>query len=371
MESQFKSVNFSNHAYVDFSKTLTKRVKAYFEERKISMHANAKMVFKTIFMVLLYLVPFTLLFFIPSAWLTLLCWVIMGFGMAGIGLSIMHDANHGAYSTNSRVNYFLGAIINMIGGNPANWRIQHNVLHHTYTNIDGYDEDITPPVKLLRFSPYSPWRKIHKFQYIYAWAFYSLMTVMWFSSKDFQQAIRYKKKGLSNTQGINFNKHLRDIIFGKVFYISVFVAVPMIFAPAYWYIQLIGFVVMQLLAGLILASVFQPAHVVPTSSYDKPDDSGNVAADWKAHQLYNTANFATNSKLFSWYVGGLNFQVEHHLFPNICHIHYKDISKIVEKTAKEFNLPYSNNRTFASALGEHVKMLKMLGREDCPRHVHI
>ncbi len=93
-----------------------------------------------------------------------------------------------------------------------------------------------------------------------------------------------------------------------------------------------------------------------------PNDSGVVEADWAVSQLYNTANFAPKAKLFSWYVGGLNYQVEHHLFPSICHIHYNKISKIVEQTAKEFHLPYHSYQTFLTALSEHTKMLKELGK---------
>jgi linoleoyl-CoA desaturase len=119
---------------------------------------------------------------------------------------------------------------------------------------------------------------------------------------------------------------------------------------------------MQFICGLILAMIFQPAHIVPTSTFPMPNNSGVVEADWAVSQLYNTANFAPKAKLFSWYVGGLNYQVEHHLFPSICHIHYSKISKIVEQTAKDFSLPYHSYDTFAAALSEHTKMLKNLGK---------
>jgi linoleoyl-CoA desaturase len=121
---------------------------------------------------------------------------------------------------------------------------------------------------------------------------------------------------------------------------------------------------MQFICGLILAMIFQPAHVVPSSTYPVPNDSGVVEADWAVNQLYNTANFAPKAKLFSWYVGGLNYQVEHHLFPSICHIHYNKISQIVEQTAKEYNLPYHSYSTFVSALADHTRMLKNLGKQN-------
>lgn len=371
MSKDFKNVVFLKNTNIEFNRVLSERVKAYFDEKNISRFANTTMVVKTIFMLCLYVIPFILLFVSTSILLTILLWCIMGVGMAGIGLSIMHDANHGAYSSNPNVNKWVGRVLNLVGGNPANWQIQHNVLHHTYTNVDGLDEDIAPPVGMLRFSPNTKWRKIHKYQYLFAWFFYGMMTLMWFVSKDFKQAIRYNKKGLSSTQGLTLGTHMRKIIIGKIVYAALFIVLPIIFSPIPWYFTIIGFLIMQFIAGFILACVFQPAHVVPTSNYKQPDDSGNLNDDWKVHQLYNTANFATKSRLFSWYVGGLNFQVEHHLFPNICHVHYKALSKIVEKTTSEFNLPYFSNRTFIGALKDHTIMLKMLGKKDCPLNVHL
>ena len=114
---------------------------------------------------------------------------------------------------------------------------------------------------------------------------------------------------------------------------------------------------MQFICGFILGIIFQPAHVVPTSNYPMPDKSGDIEADCAVSQMYNTANFAHESRLFSWYVGGLNYQVEHHLFPNICHIHYRKISEIVKSTAEEFEVPYHSYATFIGALKEHTKML--------------
>jgi linoleoyl-CoA desaturase len=365
------SVHFSKNHNPEFYKVLRERVNQYFKNNNISKYANGAMVFKTIVMLLMYLVPFSILF-VPglSNWLYFLCWVIMGFGMAGIGLGVMHDANHGAYSQNKLVNNIIGKVLYIVGGNDTNWRIQHNVLHHTYTNVTHMDEDIDAPTVFLRFSPHLKRNKIHKYQHLYAWFFYGLMTMLWFVSKDYKQAARYQKMGLVKSQGLSFGSHLAAIILGKIIYASIFIVLPFWLSPASWYVTLIGYLVMQFMAGLILAAIFQPAHVVPTSDYPMPDESGNIEADWAVSQLLNTANFAPKSKLFSWYVGGLNYQVEHHLFPQICHIHYSKLSKIVEQTAKEFNLPYHSYSTFGKALKEHTKMLYQLGNYDMAPALH-
>jgi linoleoyl-CoA desaturase len=168
--------------------------------------------------------------------------------------------------------------------------------------------------------------------------------------------------GLVETQGISNKRHMMNILASKVIYGTVFVILPFALSPASWYVTLIGFIVMHFIAGLTLAAIFQPAHVVPSSNYPLPDSSGNIEADWAVSQLYNTANFAPKARLFSWYVGGLNYQVEHHLFPNICHIHYTKIAPIVEKTAKEYGIPYNLKPSFRSALLSHIHRLKELGR---------
>lgn len=355
-------IHFTKTQGDQFYKELRSRVNAYFKSNDISRYGNGKMVFKTIFMIFLYLTPVVLnITVISNPWIALLFWAIAGFGMAGIGLSIMHDANHGAYSKKKKVNDRIGSIMMILGGSDVNWRIQHNVLHHTYTNVSTYDEDIDAPSFLLRFDPNKKLKKIHRYQHIYAWPLYGLMTIMWFITKDYMATVRYKKEGLFKTQNISMSKHWTRLIIGKGIFAFIFIALPIWLAPVSWYVSLIGFFVMQFVSGMTLSLIFQPAHVIPDTNFPMPEN-GKFEESWAVHQLRTTANFAPKAKFFSWFVGGLNYQVEHHLFPNICHVHYKNISEIVKKTAQEFQLPYYSNRTFVSALRQHAKMLKSLGR---------
>ena len=314
----------------------------------------------------LFLLPYFLMVFgvIENHWLMFFMTMIMGVGMAGIGLSIMHDANHGAFSKYKWLNKIMSFSMEILGGSNLNWRIQHNVLHHTYTNVTDHDEDIDPPLFMLRFSPHSPHHKIHRFQHLYAWFFYGMMTLFWYLTKDYQQAYRYKKKGLIEAQGVTFGQHMFRIVFFKLIYTGIFLFLPMYFGGASWLTNVLGFLMMQFICGLILAMIFQPAHIVPTSTFPMPNNSGVVEADWAVSQLYNTANFAPKAKLFSWYVGGLNYQVEHHLFPDICHVHYRKIAPIVKATAAEYNIPYYSQKTFLDALKAHFQMLYHLGNAE-------
>jgi len=366
---ELKSVKFAENETEDFYKELRKRVSAYFKENNISRYANFNMVLKTIFMISLYLVPFVLILsYLESTWIIFLMWIVMGFGMAGIGLSIMHDANHSAYSKNKYVNSILGKLILLVGGSDVNWRIQHNVLHHTYTNVSGMDEDIEID-PLMRFSPSQRLLKGHRFQFIYAWFLYGMMTLMWATTKDYMQWKRYKKKDLIQTQNLSSRTFLWTLILTKTIYLAVTLGLPLIFASTPWWGTILCFGAMHFVAGLTLAAIFQPAHVVPTSEFQEPVD-GKIKVDWAANQLMNTANFAPKARLFSWYVGGLNYQIEHHLFPNICHVHYRKIAHIVKDTAFEYNLPYYSYTTFLQALHGHAKMLYRLGKEEDAPGIH-
>jgi linoleoyl-CoA desaturase len=321
------------------------------------------MVIKTIVMIALYMIPYIVLISgeINNPWLIWVLWMIMGFGMAGIGLAIMHDANHGSYSKNAKVNKALGYLINFVGGSVTNWKIQHNVLHHSYTNVEGHDEDITS-ISLLRFTPSQKLYKVHKFQYIYAWFFYSLMTFFWFIYKDIPQLIRYKKDGrLDSKQKRRYAWLLTELIGSKVLYALYIIIIPIMVLDIPWWATILAFLTMQVICGLLLTTIFQLAHIMPSSQFPLPNEKGSLENSWAIHQLLTTTNFAPRSKIMSWYIGGLNYQIEHHLFPNICHIHYKKISPIVENTARKYGIPYHSEANFIQAIRSHVKMLKMLG----------
>jgi linoleoyl-CoA desaturase len=357
------NLKFANRQQ-DFFVTLNQRVNAHFKNNKIERTANSEMIVKTVFMFSLYLIPYFLLIggVTANPWVMLGLCMVMGFGMAGIGLSIMHDANHGAYSNKPWVNNLLGLSLNLVGGHALNWKVQHNVLHHTYTNIHDVDEDISPR-GILRMAPESKWIPLHKYQHYYGWFFYGLMTLVWVLVKDYVRIIKYQREGLIKKQRTSAAKEWTIMLATKAVYFTYILAVPMWLLPVTFGQVIIGFLVMHYIAGFILAIIFQPAHVVEGTEYPMPDEQGNLENNWAIHQLHTTTNFGHKEKLFSWYVGGLNYQVEHHLFPNICHVHYRDIAKIVEQTAKEFNLPYKSKETFFDAVVAHARQLKILSEK--------
>ncbi len=358
-----KIIRFNN-TNRQFYTELKKRVDLYFKENQISKNGNWNIYIKTVFMFAAYLVPYFLIVFnvFDSKLVWFLLAILMGFSMSGIGLCVMHDSNHGSFSKNTLVNKIIGyTSLNLLGGYSLNWRIQHNVIHHTYTNVHEHDEDIAPP-GFMRFEPHADRKGIHKLQFLYAWFFYGMMTMMWSTTKDFKQLARYNKKGLLKGANTTYERELPLVILSKVLYYG-YMLVPYFVVKEMSFLEwLLGFATMHYIAGLVLAMIFQPAHVVEETEFPLPNDAGSIENHWAEHQMRTTMNFATGDPVFSWLVGGLNYQVEHHLFPTICHVHYPKISKIVEATAKEYNVPYKNQKTFVGALWSHEIMLWKLGR---------
>lgn len=361
--SKFKAVRFVPKGDRDFGQTVRNRVDEYFKSNNISKTGDYRIWLKVLILPLLYLLPFYLILtgrFSENLIIFYGLWVLMGIGLAGCGLSIMHDACHGALSKHKWVNDFIGGfILTLAGGSAFNWKIQHNILHHSFTNIDGYDEDIHPG-GVMRFSPHQPAKPIYRFQAFYAWFFYGLMTFFWATFKDFLQLNRYYKKGLLKKGKHTLMVELTKLLAQKIVYYLVFIATPLLVLDIAWWHIIIGWFCMHFVAGLTLGCVFQPAHVVPSSEFPLPDKNNIVEGDWATHQMLTTANFAHSNRILSWYVGGLNYQIEHHLFLNVCHVHYRTISKIVQSTAAEFGLPYHSQPTFLGALSNHARMLHKL-----------
>jgi len=351
----------ANDKQKQFAATVRKNVNEYFKENRVSTKGNASMVLKTAVMLSFYIVPFIILLTIPMpAWIGLLLVILMGIGVAGIGMGIMHDAVHGSYSRKQWINNLLGGTMYLLGNNVFNWKMQHNILHHTHTNINGVDEDIESRGP-LRLSEHARLRKIHRYQYIHAFLFYGLMT---FSklTKDFIQLAKYNKSGITRKYGVNPTFEFAKMVVNKLIYVFVIIGLPMLLADFKWWQILIGFFIMHWTTGCILSTIFQMAHVVEGAEQPMPNENGVIENDWAIHQLKTTSDFARNNLFLNWYIGGLNFQIEHHLFPNICHIHYRKISPIVEQTAHEFGLVYNLKPTFFNAFASHIRRLKELGR---------
>ncbi len=354
-----KKISFPRHA--GFYETLKQRVNHYFAANGLSMHADWRMVLKTVIVLAWLATSYVLLVFVSSSLiLAILSAVAVAQGFVLVGFNIMHDGAHGSYSKNKHLNWIMGFTLDLIGGSNMFWRHKHNILHHTYTNINELDDDISIS-GVMRFSPEQSWKPWHRVQHWYAFPSYSLMTLLWVTFGDFQKFFSgrigdYKLPKPSAGESFLF-------FLTKVFYFFYMLVLPMFFHP-FWHV--VGlFLLVHVVLGATMATVFQLAHVVGDNTFPRPDpQTGEIDNEWAIHEVETTADFAPKSKLAAWYCGGLNFQIEHHLFPRVCHIHYPSISTIVERTCREFGISYVSYPTLGAAVVAHLRFLKKLGRKE-------
>jgi linoleoyl-CoA desaturase len=357
-QTSVKALPFTRHT--GFRKTLNQRVDAYLKERRLSPRDVPAMYLKTFIVLGWWLGSYLLIMLagLPPLVNLLLC-VSFGLATAGLGFNIMHDAIHGAYSKRPWVNRLMGLTMELLGSSSVFWRQKHNVWHHTYTNVAGMDEDLETS-GLLRFSPRDPWKPLHRYQHLYVPFVYSLAGLQWLLFRDFQiyftgrTNVYYQYPPLSRNEKIQFWA-------GKTLILTLLLGLPLLVFP--WWQVLIGFAVVMFTVGLALTTIFQLAHVMEQADFPEPTgDPLRIENDWAVHQAQTTVNFAPGNLALRWYAGGLNYQIEHHLLPHICHIHYPALSEVVRKTCEEFGVQYVVFPTWRAALASHLRILKQLGQ---------
>jgi linoleoyl-CoA desaturase len=270
----------------------------------------------------------------------------------------MHDGAHGSYSSRKWVNKFMGFSLNVLGGNVYIWSQKHNINHHSYTNVEGMDDDID--IKpFIRVHNNQPRYWFHRFQHVYSLFLYGITYLFWVFSNDFKKYFSGKIAEHTHMTKMSVAEHINFWV-SKVLYVFFFILVPFFFVGIVP--TIVGYLVMAFTAGVVISIVFQLAHVVEEAEFITPtSDNMKIETEWAKHQINTTVNFATKSKSMSWLLGGLNFQVEHHLFPRISHVHYPEINKIVKQTCSEFGIVYKEFPTVFSAIKSHLSHLKAAG----------
>jgi linoleoyl-CoA desaturase len=314
---KFPAVNQSFHV------ELKKRINDYFESTGKSLVGDKKLYTKAIILLSAFIFLYIhLVFFTPGVFWAILECVLLGLVVAGIGFNIMHDGAHGSFSKYKWLNNVAASSLNVLG---------------------------TTQPKLV----------MHKYQHIYFWFLYSLLYILWVFLLDYQKYFK-GRIGQMPLKKMSVTDHVIFWSF-KIFYLILFIAIP-IYTVGFtaW---LVGFLVFSLLAGFVISIVFQLAHTVEHTHFPMPhEDTGKLDDEWAIHQLKTTANFAPKNKFINWMVGGLNFQIEHHLFPKISHIHYTEIRRIVKQACDEYGISYIEYPRMRHAISSHVSFLKQMGR---------
>jgi linoleoyl-CoA desaturase len=351
-------ITFSNSNNV-FFQSLKGSVDNYFSSNKLKKTGNWELYLKTWIMIPAALGLYIYLLSDHYNPVTgILTCVFLALTLVGIAFNVMHDACHGSYSGKKWVNSVMGLTMNALGANAFIWKVKHNIIHHTYTNIDGLDDDIANG-PLLRQCTTQKWMPMHRFQFLYMFILYGVSTLSWMLRTDFKW---YFTRKINNTR-INKIDPGQHVLFwvSKLLYVLFYIAAPIYFLG--WRPWLAGFLIVHFTMGLTLTVVFQLAHMVEKTTFAIADEAPKVIdTEWAIHEIKTTADFATGNRITSWLVGGLNFQIEHHLFPQISHVHYFAISKIVREQCELFGLPYNCYRSTWQALYSHVRLMKRLGR---------
>jgi len=342
----------------EFLRTLKKRVDAYFAETGRKPRDCPLMYFKTATIMAGFVGTYVMLVFVVhSWWLVLPLAILMGLAMAAVGFNIQHDGGHRAYSNHKWVNRIMAMSLDLIGGSSYMWDWKHNSIHHTYPNIDGQDDDINVGA-LARLAPSQKRYWFHRMQSIYLWVLYGLLAVKWHIFDDFYNVAigRIGEHKVPRPKGWD----LAIFLGGKAVFFSWAFIIPMLFHPI---LGVIGvYLVAAFSSGVVLSVVFQLAHCVEDADFPMPDEHGKMPTDWAIHQVQTTVDFSRKNPFLCWFLGGLNFQVEHHLFHKICHVHYPALSKLVEKTCEECGVRYAANKTFWSAVASHWRWLHRMGQ---------
>jgi linoleoyl-CoA desaturase len=342
-----------------FRKTLNQRVEDYLRQNNLPARDVPAMYVKTGVVLAWWLITYLLILLggFPLAVNVVLC-VVWALAIGSIGFNVMHDANHGSYSNHPRVNKLLSLSAELLGISGFRWRTKHNVWHHTYTNIAGLDDDVET-YGTLRLSPVEAWKPLYRYQAWYFPLVYSFIPFD-FIMRDFMMAIAGKSDANHVYPRMGWADWLAFLA-GKLFFFTIMIGLPLLVFP--WWQVLIGFCMVLLIAGLVLGIIFQLAHIMEAADFPEPEgDPLHIENEWAIHQVETTVNFAPHNRLLNLYIGGLNFQIEHHLLPHVCHLHYPRLAPIVRTTCEEFGISYHSYDTWRAAFASHWRTLRALGQ---------
>lgn len=346
-----------NHA---FAQELKHQVATYFADMGGHQQANRVMVLKSLGAVVYYFSVYALILsgIVQNLYVLFFLWAMLGLGQSFIGMGLMHDVLHNSYTHKKWVKALMEIPIHSIGIVSSVWKMEHNQVHHTHTNVGEVDQDINPML-IFRFSPYQKRRWFHRFQHLYAPFFYGFRTLTWVTTKDVITTFKYQKEGKFKTTR-EFILMLFRVFLNKAVFFALFLFIPLVVMDQSWYVIVSMLGVMLFVSGVYMATVFQLAHVVPLTQFYQKDET-NQFKTWHIHQMLTTSNFSTGNKFLTYLTGGLNHQVEHHLFPEVSHVYYPAISTLVKKTAQKYNIPYHEYPTVREALKGHFTFLRALG----------
>lgn len=354
-----RRLKFNNTS--SFQVELRHRVDEYFQQTGRRQRDCVQMYVKTAILLGTFASVYLLLVFAARTWWQAVPLAMLaGATMAAIGFNIAHDGGHQSYSSRAWVNKLMAMVLDIFGASSYVWQHKHNIVHHTYVNITGHDGDIDLGI-LGRLTPHQRRFAMHRWQHYYLWPLYGLMTIKWQLVDDFREVItgRLGERPLPRPKGWD----LAIFLGGKAIFFTLAFGLPLLF-HSFW-IVLAFYAIAATVAGIVMSIVFQLAHAVEEAEFPMPhEETGNIENAWAIHQVETTVNFGRRSRVLTWLVGGLNYQIEHHLFPRICHVNFPALSKVVEQTCRDFGVRYAEHKSVWAGMTSHFRWLRQMGMPD-------
>jgi linoleoyl-CoA desaturase len=342
-----------------FQRELRKRVEEFFQRSGRRERDCPQMYFKSAVILATLIVSYVVLVFVASTWWQALPAALMlGAAIGCIGFNIMHDGGHMAYSNHAWVNRVSAMSLDLVGASSHIWRWKHAVFHHMYVNVQGYDSD-TDLGAMARLNPHQPRLWVQRFQHWYIWLLYGVMVIRWQFYGDFRDlaAGHIGEQPFRRPRGWD----LAQLIGFKLLFVVLAFGIPLLFHS--FAVVALVYVGTLAIVGIALSLVFQLAHCVEEAEFPLPNaESGRIDNAWAIHQIESTVNFARDNRVLCWLLGGLNFQIEHHLFPRICHVNYPALSRVVEQTCRDFGVRYREHRSFLTGIASHYRWMRQMGR---------
>ncbi len=344
-----------------FLNTLKTRVNQYFKENNLQKTGNKTSIGKALFLLLVYLIAFVALFFSTSLLQAYICYAAMGVLTIFVALNIAHDAAHSTFSSKKWINKSILYTFDFLGASGYLWKLKHVYSHHLHVNIPNMDADIKQS-NLVRIFPNAPFLKFHRFQYLYMPLLYAFYTLVWLCFRDFRDFFQTDISGKPHHQ--HPKREYVKLFLGKFIFFGRMLLLPYLLLPFSFGQIFLGFVLFHMCASYTVALALISAHVGEHSVYPAPNENGKMEQSWVRHQIVTTSDFATNNRLITHLFGGFTHHVVHHVFPNICHIHYPKLTPILIQTCREFGMPYQCTPTLGGAVMSHFKFLKMRSKQN-------
>lgn len=352
---RFRIKNVDDVFYI----TLKKRVNQYLSKKEFGKYANTVLFMKGV----LFLCMFWGIYFLILNGYFSGYWVVLGYALLSIfglfvAFNISHDATHNTLTSNKLFNKIIFYLtFNPLGMDAYLWGYRHNFSHHIFPNVDDCDVDIDSNY-LIRLSPNRPLLPHHRFQWIYAPFLYLFYTLHWVFIKDVQYLFR---KNLANLHNIKHSPlQIFGVIFTKFLYFFYILYIPIVWYQIDAKIVFLGFLAFHFTLSYVFLFTNIMNHHSVEADFPQRDSNGYLPGSWATHQMATCLDFYPTSHLWNFFFGGFNSHCAHHLFPSVSHIHYVEISKIISKTAQEFNIEHKVT-TWEHGIVSHFRHLRDLG----------